>query len=149
MSALVVSVLSDKTVKICTKCKQEVPILDMERRKDRKDGIGSWCKRCKHTDRARYRRSKDYKKHNLNYYYRNKELWKSYKAKRRAIKQRSLIEDYKSEIKSIYLNCPAGYEVDHIIPLVNDIVCGLHVPWNLQYLTRSENRTKGNKYTVT
>jgi hypothetical protein len=51
------------------------------------------------------------------------------------------------KIKEVYENCPEGHEVDHIIPLQGDLVSGLHVENNLQYLTKYENCSKGNRYT--
>lgn len=40
------------------------------------------------------------------------------------------------------------HDVDHIVPIVNRKVCGLHVPWNLQIITREENQKKSNRFIV-
>lgn len=40
----------------------------------------------------------------------------------------------------------SGLQVDHIVPLKSDIVCGLHCFSNLQLLDGSENASKGNRY---
>jgi 5-methylcytosine-specific restriction endonuclease McrA len=50
------------------------------------------------------------------------------------------------KIREIYLNCPKGHHVDHIIPLQGKLVSGLHVENNLQYLTSTENHIKNNKF---
>lgn len=66
-------------------------------------------------------------------------------ALRRALIRCQKIKDYfYDDIRMWYFNCPVGHEVDHIIPIKNDLVCGLHVPWNFQYLTKSENCSKNN-----
>lgn len=53
-----------------------------------------------------------------------------------------LTEAEKKEIQEFYINCPEGYEVDHIYPLSKG---GKHHMSNLQYLPISENRRKGSK----
>ena len=53
---------------------------------------------------------------------------------------------YQIETRKVYAACPSGMVVDHIIPLRHKLVCGLHAPWNMQYMTREANRDKSNSF---
>ena len=70
---------------------------------------------------------------------RQNEAWARYMAKKK--NQTPPDADIRA-IQQFYLNCPAGHEVDHIIPISKG---GLHSLENLQYLTVTENRKKSNK----
>lgn len=50
--------------------------------------------------------------------------------------------------EAIFRSKEYGYKlhVDHIVPLKNDIVCGLHCEHNLRIVTPKENLVKSNKY---
>ncbi|EKN6068012.1 TPA: hypothetical protein ACJTCA_004151 [Yersinia enterocolitica] len=52
----------------------------------------------------------------------------------------------REKIKEVYFNRPDYMVVDHIIPLNSKLVCGLHVHYNLQYLTPEDNSKKGNRF---
>jgi hypothetical protein len=72
----------------------------------------------------------------------------------RRMKQKRATPDWLSAeqmaaIREFYLEASSRigeWQVDHIIPINGRLVCGLHVPWNLQILTGDANRKKGNKH---
>ena len=77
------------------------------------------------------------------------------KARRRKHREATpswLTREQKGQIRELYkiaitMTKTTGeqYVVDHIIPLRSEVVCGLHVPWNLRVIPRQENLLKSNK----
>ena len=101
------------------------------------------------------------REHLLSY---QKEYWKNnphirtkvrndYRVSKDSALLKSLTEEQKNEIKTLYKVAKwmesvfdQEFHVDHIIPLKHHLVCGLHVPWNLQVITASENMAKKNDF---
>jgi len=85
------------------------------------------------------------------YYLKNKEYY--YKLASRRIARmkeaapKSLTEWDKFYMEEFYdIARNRNIEVDHIIPIQHPLVCGLHVPENLQLLSRKANASKSNKF---
>jgi len=58
-----------------------------------------------------------------------------------------LTREHLENIKQIYIKAKnSGMHVDHIVPLKGKNVSGLHVPWNLQIISASDNIKKGNRF---
>ena len=81
---------------------------------------------------------------------------KARRRKHREATPKWLSRKQKSEIRQLYqiaitMTKTTGeqYVVDHIVPLRSEVVCGLHVPWNLRVIPRQENLFKSNKFVDT
>ncbi len=160
--------------KFCNKGHHEQPIEEFYNDSRYADGKFPWCKSCKKgyarenphqvqnwvdnnpeaSKAIKYR----YIDNNPEKVKVSKQTWSKANSKKELAKCRKyqaaklnampkwLSKEQLAEIVKIYVNCPEGYEVDHDVPLQGKNVRGLHVPWNLKYLSIKENRKKSNKY---
>ena len=105
------------------------------------------------TTEAKNRYKRKHKSENPEYY---KILTNTRRRRYREATPAWLTKEQRNDIKQLYIEARKltkltgdKYEVDHIVPLINDDVCGLHVPWNLQVLTKDQNLRKSNKISCT
>jgi hypothetical protein len=111
---------------------------------------GSMCKECLKEYQTTYRlkHAEEYKVYFKQRLQNNPELRKLnrlYKLKSKTKRGKRIVKWGQEGIKEFYKSCPKNKVVDHIIPLLGKLVSGLHVHWNLQYLTKPQNDKKNNK----
>jgi hypothetical protein len=124
--------LCSEGLQYCTTCDSVLELSEFHSNTGKRTGKDSKCKSCI----SQYQRD-------------NKEIYCNNSANYKAAKLRAIpLWADLSSIKGIYLKCPTGHHVDHIVPLRGGKVCGLHVENNLQYLTAEENLKKSNYFDV-
>jgi hypothetical protein len=139
--------------KKCYKCGEVLPRLNFYKDISRRDGHDNKCKSCTSEKYGKwYKQNRNRKREQCKAWEKNNpERVKLKKERREAAIARAtpkwLTQKQKTEIAEFYINCKPGQTVDHIIAIQAKEVCGLHVPWNLQWLTKEENGRKSNKFT--
>lgn len=124
-------------MKTCTKCGTERQLTEFNKAPQGKNGLISTCKACERAYKQATRPSA-----------------RASRVLRNCGRQAPswLTQDQLAEMRDAYWEAArlteqtgVAHEVDHIVPRTSEVVSGLHVPWNLQVLTRTENRKKGNR----
>ena len=158
-------------MKTCTKCSQNKELNNFYKSSSGK-GLRATCKDChsclskvynKNSKEIRNSKSKEwYQANRTKKDEKTKEWYRlhpearnfksaNYRARKLQATPSWLTEDQKLHIKHYYELSSLLSEqlepmaVDHVIPLKGKDVCGLHVPWNLQITTISDNSKKRNK----
>lgn len=137
---------------LCSQCLMCKDSEDFSCRNDLVSGKRTICRECASDSNKKYyaNNTASCNDRSRNHYLNNKQAYIAKSAKRRAWKLQATPSWANSDaIRSVYSRCTEGYHVDHIIPLIHPLVCGLHVENNLQIITATENLQKSNSFTIT
>lgn len=143
--------------KICSKCQQPLPLSAFQVRSVSRDGYQSQCRECRnHTKRREYRanpapviaRTTQNRRARLD----KDPLYRRYLNAIQDVRRRGSVvpkwvtfNDFVPILTQAVALGP-GFEIDHLLPLNGDKVCGLHVPENLRVITGEANRRKGRHF---
>ena len=153
-----------KTKGACVECVREDWAIDNKKRSEKPKSEASKAAGRRYYEknkeavkaRANARPKKEIIKHKQKHKQSNPEYYKSLtNVRRRRNRSASppwLNKEHKLAMRQLYLQAMEltkltgeRYVVDHIVPLISDVVCGLHIPWNLRVITQEENLRKSNK----
>ena len=151
-------------MKTCYKCKTEKEFSEFSKSKRKTGGAACLCKDCSSLYHKKYylknkekiiKRGTDYHFANPERVAKGKKRWKqanknkvnAYSGQRRAQKLQATVSwADKEAIQRMYTiavwcskNLGEDYHVDHVIPLQGEKICGLHVEYNLDVITATEN----------
>lgn len=156
-------------MKTCTKCHNTKELDAFYKRKRTPDGREAWCKVCRlehnrkwiANNKGQHKQSCDrWYNHNKEQHLQNSREWYASNKHRKLATTNAREQRCKdatppwvktTDIQAVYLKAQqmsehtgTPHEVDHIVPVTHDLICGLNIPANLQVLTREENRRKAN-----
>lgn len=153
-----------KTKGSCVECMKEDWAIDNEKRKTKPKSEAAKAAGRRYYEknretviaRAAARPSEEKRQHKQRYKDENPELYKALtsvrKRRHRDATPPWITKEQKFVMRKLYLQAMEmtkitgeRYVVDHIVPLISEEVCGLHVPWNLRVITQEENLRKSNK----
>jgi 5-methylcytosine-specific restriction endonuclease McrA len=153
-----------KTKGTCVECMKEDWVIDNEKRKEKPKSEAAKAAGKRYYEknrevviaRAAARPHEEVREYKEKYKAANPELYKALTSVRKRRHRNAtppwITKEQKLQIRQMYLQAQKltkmtgeRYVVDHIIPLINDSVCGLHLPWNLRVMTQEENLKKSNK----
>lgn len=145
-------------MKKCTKCNKIKPLTEFNKRNASKDGLRYECKECHKNQSLDWQRANPGKRsvHNQKWGKNNKAKknanWAKYHYAKMQRTPKWLTEGDHIEMNWAYQISRERsetegleYNVDHIEPVQGEHVSGLHVPWNLRIITKTENVKKSNK----
>lgn len=134
-------------LKECSGCRNILPYTEFHLDNYNSRGINYSCKKCRVAENAATYKKPSTKEAHKRSYIKNKDKIRARNALYRAQRElRCPSWADKTEIALIYKNCPEDLHIDHIIPLKGDLVSGLHVSENLQYLSPEDNIRKSNSF---